>query len=149
MIKESKYRVNPNALSCLLHLRLKTEAGVRASHTTAEKQPNKNKGEEKRGKGTAAVKNHLSKKARKVLKEKESIRKEMKAAEVEVNKEERNNIVWGTPANFPCAEVFSLAHRNLETRLRSLLPNSQEPVPNTASSRRTTRNREILAFGQR
>lgn len=93
MIKESKYRVNPNVLSCLLHLRLKTEVGVRASNTSAEKQPEKNKGKEKRGKGTAAAQTHLSKKARKVRKEKETIRKEMKAAEVEVNKEERDKIV--------------------------------------------------------
>lgn len=93
MIKESKYRVNPNVLSCLLHLRLKTEIGVRASKTSAEKQPAKNKSKEKRGKGTAATQAHLSKKAKKVLRENETIRKDMREAEVEVNKEERDKTV--------------------------------------------------------
>lgn len=94
MIKESKYRVNPNVLSCLLHLRLKTEIGVRASKTSVEKQPIKIKNKEKRRRGTAATKTHLSKKAKKVLKEKEVIRKDMKEAEGEVDKEERNKTVW-------------------------------------------------------
>jgi len=94
MIKESKYRVNPNALSCLLHLRLKTEIGVRASKTSVEKLPIHNKSKEKRGKGTAATQTHLSKKAKKVLKEKEAVRKDMKEVGVEVDKEERNKTVW-------------------------------------------------------
>lgn len=94
MIKESKYRVNPNVLLCLLHLRLKTEIGVRASKTSAEKQPVRDKGKDKRGKGTAATQAHLSKKAKKVLREKEAIRKDMREAGVEVDKEERNKTVW-------------------------------------------------------
>lgn len=94
MVKESKYRVNPKVLSCLLHLRLKTEIGVRASNTSAERQPTKNAGKEKRSKGTAAAQMHLSKKARKVLKEKETVRKEIKEAEVVVDKEERDKTVW-------------------------------------------------------
>jgi len=94
MIKESKYQVNPNVLSCLLHLRLKTEIGVRASKTSVEKQPVKIKSKEKRGKGTAATQTHLGKKAKKVLKEKAAIRKDMKEAEGEVDKEERNKTVW-------------------------------------------------------
>ena len=93
MIKESKYRVNPNILSCLLHLRLKTEVGVRASNTSTERHLKKSDARGKRGKGTAAAPTHLSKKARKFLKEKEVIRKEMKEAGVEVDKEERNNTV--------------------------------------------------------
>ena len=94
MIKESKYRVNPNVLSCILHLRLKTEIGVRASKTSVEKQPAKTGSKEKRGKGTAATKTHLSKKTKKVLKEKEAVRRDMKEAGGEVDKEERNKTVW-------------------------------------------------------
>jgi len=93
MIKESRYRVNPNVLSCLLHLRLKTEIGVRASKTSVEKDPVKIKSKEKRGRGTAATQTHLSKKAKKVLKEKEAIRKDMKEAAGEVDGEERNKTV--------------------------------------------------------
>lgn len=110
MIKESKYRVNPNVLSCLLHLRLKTEIGVRASKTSVDKQPVKNKNKEKRRKGTAATRTHLSKKAKKVLKEKEGIRGEIKEAEVEVDKEERNKTVRERPADFRWAKPPPLAH---------------------------------------
>lgn len=149
MIKESKYRVNPNVLSCLLHLRLKSEIGVRASNTSAERERAKNTGKEKRGKGTAAAQTHLSKKARKVQKEKETVRKEMKDAEVEVDKEERDKTVWEHYGEFPCAKPFPLAHRDVETCLRSLLPNPQEPVSHTASPCRAARNRKILTLGQR
>ena len=151
MIKESKYRVNPNALSCLLHLRLKTEIGVRASKTSVEKQPVKIKSKEKRGKGTAATQTHLSKKAKKVLKEKETIRRDMKEAGGEVDKEERNKTVCehilGTFRGLN--RSLSLAHRDVEARLRPLLPDSEEPVPDNTSTRRAARNRQILTLGQR
>jgi hypothetical protein len=149
MIKESKYRVNPKVLSCLLHLRLKTEIGVRASDTLAERQPEKNVGKDKRSKGTAAAQVHLSKKARKVLKEKETVRREIKEAEVVVDKEERDKIVWEHRGEFACAKPFFPAHRNAETRLRSLLPNSQELVSDTTFTRRATRNRQVLTPSQR
>ena len=100
MIKESKYRVNPRALSCLLHLRLKTEIGVRASKTSVERQPAKNKSQGKRGRGTAATQTHLSKKAKKVLKGREAIRKDMKEAGVEIDEEERNKTVRGHLEDF-------------------------------------------------
>lgn len=149
MIKESKYGVNPNVLSCLLHLRLKTEIGVRASNTSAERQPTKNKGKEKRGKGTAAAQTHLSKKARKVLKEKENIRKEMKEAGVEVDKEERDKTVCKHYGEFPCTKESPTAYRNAEARLRSLLPNPQDSAPDTAPAGRAARSRQILTPSQR
>ena len=151
MIKESKYRVNPKVLSCLLHLRLKTEIGVRASKTSAEKQPVKHKSTERRGKGTAAVQAHLSKKAKKLLREKESIRKDMKEAEVEVDKEERDKTVWEYLEGFPWAKMlfFFLAHGDVEARLRSILSNSEKPISDTASARRATRNRQVLTPSQR
>ncbi|EPT05997.1 hypothetical protein FOMPIDRAFT_1026864 [Fomitopsis schrenkii] len=88
MIKERKFNVHPDVLSCLLHLRLKTELGVRASETKADKeQPGK--AHPKRGKGKKADQPHLSKKAKKVFKERKEIEKEMREAEAEVDKEER------------------------------------------------------------
>lgn len=148
MIKERKYRVNSNTLSCLLHLRLDTGVGVRASNLLAEKQPVKNKGKEKYGRGTASRKIHLSKRVRKVVKEKEAIRSEMKEAEMEVDKEERSKAVRKHHTHFLCAEVFFSARRNVEARLRSLLPDSQAPIPDAAPARRATRNRQILAPSQ-
>ena len=91
MIKERHFKVHPNVLSCLLHLRLRTELGVRASDTHASKaeaeKPVRN------GKGKKPEKVHLSKKAKKALKEKKEIDKELREAEAEVDKEERKNTV--------------------------------------------------------
>ncbi|KAG7092428.1 hypothetical protein E1B28_008784 [Marasmius oreades] len=93
MIKEKRYNVHPAAISCLLHLRLKTElGGVRSSSSKASKeQANDNKksrDKKMRGKKDEV---HLSKKAVKALKERKEIEKEFKEAEVEVDKEERAN----------------------------------------------------------
>lgn len=102
MIKERRYQVHPNVLSCLLYLRLKTELGdVRASTSKAEKEGEgrrskfsarkakelraKGKGKKAEGQGQA----HLSKKAKKAKKELKDIQDEMEEAEAEVDSEER------------------------------------------------------------
>lgn len=102
MIKERRYQVHPNVLSCLLCLRLKTELGdVRASTSKAEKGGEgmksrfsarkakdlraKGKGKKAEGQGQA----HLSKKAKKTKKELKGIQEEMEEAEAEVDREER------------------------------------------------------------
>ncbi|TFK54919.1 nucleolar complex-associated protein 3 [Heliocybe sulcata] len=93
MVRERKYNVHPNVLSCLLQLRLKTELHVRASESKADKEGDdvkgKGKGKSRHGKGKRSDVPHLSKKAKKVLKEQKEIQKEMKEAEAEVDKEER------------------------------------------------------------
>ncbi|CAA7271730.1 unnamed protein product [Cyclocybe aegerita] len=86
MIKERHFQVHPNVLSCLLSLRLRTELGVRASDTHADKSETKDKN--KRGKKSQRI--HLSKTTRKFLKEKKEIDKELREADAEVDKEERN-----------------------------------------------------------
>lgn len=94
MVKERRFNIHPNVLSCLLHLRLKSELGVRSSQDKAEKEetaPAKGKGG-KKGKDKPQQP-HLSKKAKKVLKERKEIEKEMKEAEAEVDKEERSSHV--------------------------------------------------------
>lgn len=149
MIKESKYRVNPNVLSCLLHLRLKTEIDVRASKTSTDRHPVKHRSKEKRGKGTAATQTHLSKKAKKVLREKEAIRKDIRDVGVEVDREERNKTVWNHPSGFLWAKVIYPAYGDAKTCLRPLLPNSQEPMADAASARRARRNRQVLTPRQR
>ncbi|TFY63968.1 hypothetical protein EVJ58_g2909 [Rhodofomes roseus] len=87
MIKERKFNVHPDVLSCLFHLRLKTELGVRASETKVDREQ-LGKGPRK-GKNKKAEQPHLSKKAKKAFKEKKEIAKEMREAEAEVDKEER------------------------------------------------------------
>ena len=77
MIKERRYNVHPEVLSCLLHLRLKSELGVRASETKVDKESgsgvgkalSKGRAAARRAKGKAVDQPHLSKKAKKALKE--------------------------------------------------------------------------------
>ncbi|KAK0228505.1 nucleolar complex-associated protein-domain-containing protein, partial [Armillaria fumosa] len=93
MVKEKRYNVNPKVLSCLPFLRLKTELGVRASNSKADKDaPTKGKmkrpGPGKRKLGDAS---HLSKKVKKIMKERKEIEREFREAEAEVDIEERSN----------------------------------------------------------
>ncbi|KAH9854145.1 nucleolar complex-associated protein 3 [Lenzites betulinus] len=94
MIKERKYNVHPEVLSCLLHLRLKTELGVRSSDSRADKEStgkgfSKGRAAARRAKGKTVDQPHLSKKAQKVMKERKEIEKEMHEAAAEVDKDER------------------------------------------------------------
>jgi nucleolar complex protein 3 len=89
MIKERRFAVHPNVLTCLLHLRLKTELGVRASEAKAERDEIKRENLKQRKKSKGAESTHLSKKAKKARKEKKEIEKELKEAEASVDKEER------------------------------------------------------------
>ena len=102
MIKERKFNVHPNVMFCLLDLRLKTElGGVRASQSKAEKEKpintmSKGKAAARRAKGKPTAQPHLSKAAKKKLKETRKIEEEMKEAEAEVDNEEKANIVRKT-----------------------------------------------------
>ncbi|KIM87032.1 hypothetical protein PILCRDRAFT_815467 [Piloderma croceum F 1598] len=94
MIKERRFNVHPDVLSCLLHLRLKTELGVRSSELRADKEESvkihsKGKAAARRAQGKPTDQPHLSKKIKKVLKEKKEIEREFRDAEAEVDKEER------------------------------------------------------------
>lgn len=86
MIKERHFKIHPNVLSCLHHLRLRTELGVRASDKSADKP-------DKQVKDKKSQKVHLSKKAKKALKEQTEINKELREAEAGVDKEERKATV--------------------------------------------------------
>ena len=93
MVKERRFNVHPEVLSCLAYLRLKTELGIRASETKADRPESKSmakgKAATRRAKGKPTDQPHLSKKAKKALKEKKEIAKEMQEAAAEVDKEER------------------------------------------------------------
>lgn len=104
MIKERKYHVHPEVLTCLFHLRLKSELGVRASETKIDKDADnggktfsKGRAAARRAKGKVVDQPHLSKKAKKALKERKEIAKEMHEAAAEVDKEERAARVSGSP----------------------------------------------------
>ena len=92
MVKERKFNIHPDVLSCLAYLRLKTELGVRSSETKADKPEHmlsKGRQAARRAKGKPTEQPYLSKKAQKVLKERKEIQKEMQEAAAEVDKEER------------------------------------------------------------
>jgi nucleolar complex protein 3 len=140
MIKERRFRVHPNVLSCLLSLRLKTElAGIRASEVHANKDDD---GTQRAKKRTDRVKDrpHLSKKAKKAYKENKEIQKEMHEAEAEVDKEERAKTVRlysGPPLVGLAILSSSTAHGNAQIALRAVLPHIKTHSPDaviTASS---------------
>ncbi|KAI6037515.1 nucleolar complex-associated protein-domain-containing protein [Pisolithus marmoratus] len=94
MIKERHFKVHPEVLGCLLHLRLKSELNVRASDTKADKgeklkRHSQGRAASRRAKGKPTDQPHMSKKAKKALKERNEIEKEVREAEAEVDKEER------------------------------------------------------------
>ncbi|CAG7846656.1 SubName: Full=Related to NOC3 protein, required for maturation and intranuclear transport of pre-ribosomes {ECO:0000313/EMBL:CCA77808.1} [Serendipita indica DSM 11827] len=81
MIKERHFNVNP---------RLKDELkNVRASKEHVDKKQSESKAKLKRSKGKKVDTPHLSKKAKKALKENKEIRAEMEEAEAEIDREER------------------------------------------------------------
>ena len=95
MIKERHFNVHPEVLTCLLYLRLKSELSVRASDSRVDKE-DKTKIHPKgktATKGKSTDRPYLSKKARKALKEKKGIKREVREAEAEVDKEERARTV--------------------------------------------------------
>jgi nucleolar complex protein 3 len=124
MIKERKYEVHPKVISCLLHLRLKQELNVRASQARADKEETKHIAvREKDGKKMRKKdRPHLSKKAKKVLKDNKAIEAELKEAGAEVDREARSAQVHrSNSALSHLVALISLpAHRNSETRLRAL-----------------------------
>lgn len=90
MIKERHFKIHPNVLSCLLHLRLRTELGIRASDKSADKPEIK---VAKHAKGSKPSKVYLSKRAKKALEEQKEINRELREAEAEVDKEEKKSTV--------------------------------------------------------
>jgi hypothetical protein len=114
MIKEKRYAVHPNALRCLYHLRLKRELDVRASQTRVDKT---NKSDEPQRKVKKRDRQHLSKKARKALKENKSIQNEMKEAEAQINTDERASRV---SLIVNCAQTPRLAFQVISTNMNCL-----------------------------
>lgn len=84
MIKERQFRISPNVLSLFNNLRLREELSLESTQ-----KPNKHQRKFKEKK----ERKHLSKKAKKAHRENKEIEKEMKEAQVEVDKEtkDRNN----------------------------------------------------------
>lgn len=96
MIKERRYNIHPNVLSCLPFLRLKTELSVRASDSRTDKPaPAKKNGKRATGASRRKIGDapHVSKKNAKILKENKEIEREFREAEAEVDREQRASTV--------------------------------------------------------
>lgn len=132
MIKERKFQVHPNVLSCMLHLRLRTEL----THMRANKKDLKRKGkfDKRKGKGkdkeegpkfkSEVRKKWQTKNQRKREKELKEVEKEMAEAEAEVDQEEREQIQTETLKN-----LFVLYFSILKNPGRSpLLPAALEGI---------------------
>jgi nucleolar complex protein 3 len=135
MIKERRFNVHPKVLSCLVHLRLKTELVTRTSDSKTDskddaKSYTRGKAAARRAKGKATGQPYASKKGRKALKERKEIDRELQDAEAEVDKEERANTVRRRASGslefcLLMRSRFS-ANRNSQTALRSLFSNPEE-----------------------
>ncbi len=98
MIKERKFQVHPNVLTCLLHLRLRTELD-------SMKRGKNSKGKGKRPDGDKPEKQFKSdvrkkwqtKNQKKREREMKEVQKEMAEAEAEVDQEERAQVVRWDP----------------------------------------------------
>ena len=158
MIKERRFNVHPEVLTCLAHLRLKTELGVRASETKADQPESKpmakGRAAARRAKGKSTDQPHLSKKAKKALKERKEIEKEMHEAAAEVDKEERAANVSGLFDNcwwFHALTRFRaivIANRDAQATFRAVLPYSEEPPPESALTGGAEGYLEIFPSGQ-
>lgn len=96
-IKAANFRIDPSLLAVFLHLRLRDEFAGRASHHGADRPVSMQANGKLGGaKGREGKKPHVSKKARKAMKMKAEVRKELAEAEVEVVQEDKRKAVRGS-----------------------------------------------------
>lgn len=142
MIKERKFQVHPNILSCLLHLRLRSELDMMREKAKKDRDA-KGRDRDKRGpkeKSKGQFKSEIRKKwqtknQKKREKEMKEVEKEMGEAAAEVDLEERAGVVSGM---FESCESLAdeVANGNTEKLVCPLLFHSQEPNPHTPPSSR-------------
>jgi hypothetical protein len=152
-IKERRFNVHPKILTCLLHLRLKSELSVRSSESKADKGDSvksysKKRAAERRAKGKDTGQPHLTKKMKKALKEKKVIDREFREAEAEVDKEERATTVSGS-FFFPPKQKNATNHQSVrrsrmaaygdaQVDIRALLQDFKKSETHASTSSRPT-----------
>jgi nucleolar complex protein 3 len=97
MIKERKFQVHANVLSCLLHLRLRTELDQMRDGKKKQAMMRGRKDEPEKKYKSDVRKKWQTKNQKKKEKELKEIQKEMAEAEAEVDLEERAQTVSWTP----------------------------------------------------
>jgi nucleolar complex protein 3 len=135
MIKERKFQVHPNILSCLLHLRLRSELDLmrdksRAKRDAKEKDRGRKGPKEKnQGQFKSEFKSEIRKKwqtknQKKREKEMKEVEKEMGEAAAEVDLEERAGVV-STSQHRACSILISSKPRRSRTYSYSTFPSSR------------------------
>ncbi|OCF44668.1 nucleolar complex protein 3 [Kwoniella heveanensis CBS 569] len=143
MIKERHFQVNPNVLSCLLHLRLRGELdamkrGKNAKGGSGEKKDDPLKGKKFK---SELRKKWATKNQRKKEKEMKEVQKEMAEAEAEVDQEERAQVQTETLKN-----LFVLYFSILKNPTRTpLLPGALEGISTYAHFINIDFFRDLLA----
>lgn len=131
MIKERKFQVHPNILSCLLHLRLRSELDLQRD-ASRQKRDAKEKDRGKKGpkeKNQGQFKSEIRKKwqtknQKKREKEMKEVEKEMGEAAAEVDLEERANVV-STSRSCASSVLISSKPRHSRTYSYSTFPSSR------------------------
>ncbi|WVR00141.1 hypothetical protein IAU59_007283 [Kwoniella sp. CBS 9459] len=144
MIKERHFQVNPNVLSCLLHLRLRGELDAMKRGKNAKGgSGDKKKDDPLKGKQFKSEirKQWATKNQRKREKEMKEVQKEMAEAEAEVDKEERAQVQTETLKN-----LFVLYFSILKNPTRTpLLPGALEGISTYAHFINIDFFRDLLA----
>lgn len=91
MIKERRFKVHPNVLSCLLALRLRSE--LSSPHEAKKKARYHDKKPDEAKIKSETRKKWMNKNRRKAEKERQEVEKELQEASAEVDQEERSKVV--------------------------------------------------------
>lgn len=122
MIKERHYNVNPNVLTCLLHLRLRTELGLDADGRSRLKGKGKGRDDRDSQKAKSETRQKwMNKNRRKAEKDRKEVEKELEEAEAEVDKEERSKVVSPLINEEITGADRVVANGNVEKPIRALL----------------------------
>jgi nucleolar complex protein 3 len=107
MIKERRYKVHPNVLSCLLALRLRSE--LSSPHEAKNKTRYNDKKPDEAKVKSEIRKKWMNKNRRKAEKERQEVEKELQEASAEVDQEERSKVVSSRRmprrSVLPCSDI--------------------------------------------
>lgn len=156
MIKERRFKVHPNVLSCLLFLRLRSELSAPHEAKKDKFSRGSKDGKQQDVKFKSDIrKKWMNKNRRKAEKEKQEVEKELNEASAEVDQEERSKVVSDEsknetrnridpPETCVCVRLYHhIANGNLEKPLCPLLFHSQTTQAIASASSGHGRDRQI------
>jgi nucleolar complex protein 3 len=112
MIKERRYKVHPNVLSCLLALRLRSE--LSSPHESKNKARYNDKKPDETKVKSEIRKKWMNKNRRKAEKERQEVEKELQEASAEVDQEERSKVVSSKHVGYYCISQLTDAYLRMQ-----------------------------------